>query len=1303
MKIVLALFFFLSGFLLFSSSVQAATYTVCASGCDATTIGTALTMVDSMTGGDQIQVESTYNPGGETYPLNFPDASTTLACDPGAMIGQTNPTAISGIFLSTSSTVRDCTFGQVELTTKSVGMSSLEPAGIRIENNLFSNSATSSIYFYAGGTDFVIQGNRNINYLTFEPAHIVDNGLVQNNTFYGRMGSGFSAYMLSLTASTTNLSFFNNDFVSYATSVGGANAAINIEGENIVFATSTLKYMVFAPAGVTYAVTLTASGTNYFGGNKIQAPLGNDNCTVVSVYPTIGSTGVQMSYKIYQNTIFLKCGGASASALQVYDAGELATINVTTTNNIFWGANGARAMNVQRSNMSSSINFYNDWNGFYQFHDALQTAGGVSAALGSSSFYRDPIFMVDDLSDTNNFDVAPFSFYLNAYGQRIGATTSTRRYTVNIAQGETIDYDAVDATTTSSIPEYISSSMDITIAPGTYPSFTVQDTAIMEHVSIRGAGTGTVIDAQGRANGIVFSAVTSSNIGYLTVQNGAADGSSYSITKTVYNKGGIGYGDAIDDFDLPATSSLLLVGGGSCEIEPYDDGQDVSDLVNASVANWHIALVTIGGSFHETIVVPGHLANSQAAFEADCLGGDLITSVDGFITNAFVRSGSNFSYSAAAVSGAGATLDASLPTPAISLGTSGYAGMKFVNSRGIEVTAVTSTNNLYGFWFSDADSYGNTVSSSIMTANVGYDIRDQADRRNTLKNTSFTRASTTVTGAGDLLVMFEACVHTQKYADDTSLSGATVTATDDASNATSLGTTPITGDTPYVLLPAYTITSVSNEVTNGGYNPYQFSATASGYNASSTFVNVTTTNQTIRLAMISTAPLSAPSSATPTTIGTTTSTLTWADNSDEETAFRIEYMSPAAGESFPGTVVHAARNATSLMISGLTPGQTYRFRVAAENINGTSTYATSPLFTLLPVAPLAPTLASVSETSVSVQVNASTNATSTTYAIYDVTDGRYVDATGILTGSAVWQATTTWGTRIVTGLTCGTSYTFVTIAQNISAITSATSSSASVSTTACPSAGGGGGGGGSGGGSGGGASAPVASPRTVFDTGSQTTTTLPLPTASSSVSVIPAPTPAIPVVTTTVAGLPDLTNREALLVFLGLASDEAAEARALDFVRADAREFSIALSSIQTRRLVLFITYGVSTETRRLGEGERRALIRDMLETMRSPDLQADDMQRLTIGQIPRMRNLVVERQQLVRVRQTFRTLYAHDPNFQDNEENMAWNVLMYRIRFPRNLTEEQEGIRGFRTVFGRVPATPFQWATVRVMGYIQE
>lgn len=90
---------------------------------------------------------------------------------------------------------------------------------------------------------------------------------------------------------------------------------------------------------------------------------------------------------------------------------------------------------------------------------------------------------------------------------------------------------------------------------------------------------------------------------------------------------------------------------------------------------------------------------------------------------------------------------------------------------------------------------------------------------------------------------------------------------------------------------------------------------------------------------LETAP-TAPSGVGSSGVGATSATATWTDNSANETGFKVEY-SPAPHSSWTSAPASpAAANATSLSVTGLTPGTTYKFRVAATNGAGDSSYAT---------------------------------------------------------------------------------------------------------------------------------------------------------------------------------------------------------------------------------------------------------------------------------------------------------------------------------------------------------------------------
>lgn len=275
-----------------------------------------------------------------------------------------------------------------------------------------------------------------------------------------------------------------------------------------------------------------------------------------------------------------------------------------------------------------------------------------------------------------------------------------------------------------------------------------------------------------------------------------------------------------------------------------------------------------------------------------------------------------------------------------------------------------------------------------------------------------------------------------------------------------------------------------------------------------------------------------------------------------------------------------------------------------------------------------------------------------------------------------------------------------TVSTTITGFAALTPSSVTVTLNAASSSGGTGGGGG-GIGAGGGSSivasgfAPIANPTPV------TTVTFLTPPAPEA----PAPAPTFEPLPNTPGLLTVVNPRDIEQVverFNQGQRDEAREQVAMNQLQTDLRSFRLATSDEQQiQDLATFISYGLTEGSARLGSGERRAVVRDALETLRTTNLSPADLERLVHGQIPQARNLTEERRQATRALATFRTIYGHAPNFQNAEENLAWNTLMYRIRFPRNLEAETQGIQEFRATFHRTPQDPFQWATVRVMGYV--
>lgn len=181
----------------------------------------------------------------------------------------------------------------------------------------------------------------------------------------------------------------------------------------------------------------------------------------------------------------------------------------------------------------------------------------------------------------------------------------------------------------------------------------------------------------------------------------------------------------------------------------------------------------------------------------------------------------------------------------------------------------------------------------------------------------------------------------------------------------------------------------------------------------------------------------------------------------------------------------------------------------------------------------------------------------------------------------------------------------------------------------------------------------------------------------------------------------DPSKTDELFRVLGTTAKPAELQKVKGWIQSDARAFSVALSTNQLNTSANFVVYGASAETVKLGSGERRAVLRDYFETVGRGDVVWDDIQRMTIGQKPVKRNLGMEQSRVTSILQMFEQIVGRAPDFRDKGDDLAWNTLMYRIRFPRDLAKERKGILLFRTSLKRSPASPLDWSAVRMLGYL--
>ncbi|GAM10888.1 bacillopeptidase F precursor [Geobacter sp. OR-1] len=205
---------------------------------------------------------------------------------------------------------------------------------------------------------------------------------------------------------------------------------------------------------------------------------------------------------------------------------------------------------------------------------------------------------------------------------------------------------------------------------------------------------------------------------------------------------------------------------------------------------------------------------------------------------------------------------------------------------------------------------------------------------------------------------------------------------------------------------------------NGGSTETSFGATASGTPVAAPTVTTQAASSISATAATGNGNITATNGANATTRGA----IYWAYSNTDKIIGDAGVTNISENGSF-GT---GAFNAS---LTSLSVNTQYNARAYATSANGTG-YGARVAFWTLANVPSAPTVNNPTATTLDVAVNVNSNPSGTEFAIQETSTGNYVQADGTLGAGAVWQNAVTWGTKTVTGLTTGTTYTFQVKARN---------------------------------------------------------------------------------------------------------------------------------------------------------------------------------------------------------------------------------------------------------------------------------
>ncbi len=133
-----------------------------------------------------------------------------------------------------------------------------------------------------------------------------------------------------------------------------------------------------------------------------------------------------------------------------------------------------------------------------------------------------------------------------------------------------------------------------------------------------------------------------------------------------------------------------------------------------------------------------------------------------------------------------------------------------------------------------------------------------------------------------------------------------------------------------------------------------------------------------------------------------------------------------------------------------------------------------------------------------------------------------------------------------------------------------------------------------------------------------------------------------------------------------------------------------------------FITYGVDDNTKRLGEGERAAVMHSYKQAfgkLPGTETELEDAIKIANGRFPTATSEEAE----IAAKKRFEKIYKRIADMNNSEDKAAITVMAYGLRQRaenRNLDSERNGIRIFRGIYGNNPETTEEWNVMQAITY---
>lgn len=842
-------FIFGIGFFLAGHEASAATFTVCAAGCDFTTITDAVATTTSP--GDVISVNTSYSMGGETFPFTIPTGVTLRCQNSGVTIGVSSRPRES-IHTSDDVTVEDCRFSHVILRASSADNVTIQ------DNDLL------------GSSEIAVHSSDNITITRNDGILSVDINLMNVGSFTMNeilsVGPQTGALQLN---NSTSVTITNNIIMDQTTSTmtNYQLVTFRIDCYDIEFSDNTITSPFLTNAGGGMSNLEVTDSRKVLIQNNLTTLHGNGGGNSIN----LNGIGGDISAIATHNTVRMEpsCSNCSGILVTTWTTSHLA---VTSTYNLIAIAGAPSSTAVLQGHVSfaagpaSNLDLYVDYEGFAGL-SANSSAAEFPIGTNATIYPYSP-FKVNDVSTTNDFEQVPYSPFLDVNGSLdVGAVPGSRGNDFRVNAAGVIDYSITQATDTLPVAAALRNGDTMRISDGTYNPIYLSANSfpapLTGSVNIIGNGAGTIIQAT--STGSAFrSNISNSNVSNMTFTNSTtSDVTTYSMTRAQFSDGVTDYDDGAA---IGSPDGVIVFMGPpvafSCAASIVDaDGDDVTTPVGMAMDDWNLGLIDYFG-FKLTVFAPDRYV-STAADLILCAAPGAVT-VEHFVPSIFTANGDGtFTYNAAAAALEGVMPKAGETTPpridrTVVVGTDAGIAITDGDNNTFE-NVILSSNAIGAAFYGSAD--GNTFIDSQITMSGSRDVLHDATGNQTFEDVSFTRPSALMNGTGNLTVKYSVKAHVQDGSANP-VQGTFVTFKS-ANNLTNVALATDAGGNTALTSPltAYVLTSASVAETAGGYNPYAISTAAVGsLQGAIASVSLNSVNQLINLVMTETPPPSGGSS-----------------------------------------------------------------------------------------------------------------------------------------------------------------------------------------------------------------------------------------------------------------------------------------------------------------------------------------------------------------------------------------------------------------------------------------------------------